>query len=198
MLSITLRLNFCYLKIIYILHPRNHRKITGHVLKNKPKNKCVCIHEIIRLIRTRMKMRIKPTPHSYNINRARPSHGHKYSKYKKCLSMMMLIKQHLSNIWSSIYEKLRNTEAGLKKKALLIKKRASRNAKTFKRVLRKREAECIFEANICSGKQKLQGFWYLKCIWFDKERKPIKETYILFQLSQFFLYFMTEECVLFS
>ena len=119
MLSNTLRLNFCYLKIIYILHPRNHRKITGHVLKNKRKNKCVCIHEIIRLIRTRMKMRIKPTPHSYNINRARPSHGHKYSKCKKCLSMMMLIKQHLSNIWSWIYEKLRNTEAGLKKKRCL-------------------------------------------------------------------------------
>ena len=76
----------------------NHQKITGHVLKNKLKNKCVCIHEIIRLIITRMKMRIKTTSHSYNINRARPSHGHKYSKYKKCLSMMMLIKQHLSNI----------------------------------------------------------------------------------------------------
>ena len=37
--------------------------------------------------------------HRYNINRPRSRRGHKYSKYKKCLSMMMLIsiKQHLSN-----------------------------------------------------------------------------------------------------
>ena len=38
--------------------------------------------------------------HRYDINRPRSRHGHKYSKYKKCLSMMMLmgVKQHLSNI----------------------------------------------------------------------------------------------------
>ena len=29
---------------------RHHRKIIVHILKNKQKNKCVCIHEIIRLI----------------------------------------------------------------------------------------------------------------------------------------------------
>ena len=35
----------------------------------------------------------------YNINRPRPRHGHKYSKYMKHLSMMLIcIKQHLSNI----------------------------------------------------------------------------------------------------
>ena len=46
-----------------------------------------------------------------------------YSKYKKGLIMMMVIciKQHLRNIWSSIHEKLSKTEAELKK-ALLIKK----------------------------------------------------------------------------
>ena len=44
MLSNTLRLNFSYLKIIHILHPRYHRKIKGHILKNKLKNKCVCIY----------------------------------------------------------------------------------------------------------------------------------------------------------
>ena len=34
------------------------------------------------------------------MNRPRSRHGYKYSKYKKCLSIMMLIyiKQHLSNI----------------------------------------------------------------------------------------------------
>ena len=35
----------------------------------------------------------------YNINRPRSRHGHKYSKYMKRLSMMLIcIKQHLSNI----------------------------------------------------------------------------------------------------
>ena len=48
MQSNTLRLNFCYLKIIHILHPPCYSKIIGHILKNKPKGKCACIHEIIR------------------------------------------------------------------------------------------------------------------------------------------------------
>ena len=33
LLNNTLRLNFCYLKIIYILHSRYHPKIKGHILK---------------------------------------------------------------------------------------------------------------------------------------------------------------------
>ena len=59
MLSNTLRLNFCYLKIIQILHPRYHPKKMGHILKNKQKNKCVCTHEIIRLIIMEMKIKMK-------------------------------------------------------------------------------------------------------------------------------------------
>ena len=47
MLSNTMRLDFCYLKITHSLHPRYHPEITGHILKNKQYNKCVCIHEII-------------------------------------------------------------------------------------------------------------------------------------------------------
>ena len=46
MLSNTVRLNYCYLKIIHILHPRYHPKIIGHILKNEQKNKCACFHEI--------------------------------------------------------------------------------------------------------------------------------------------------------
>ena len=45
MLSNTLRLNFCYLKTIHILHPHFHSKTIGHVLKNKQKNKCVFIQD---------------------------------------------------------------------------------------------------------------------------------------------------------
>ena len=46
MLSNILKLNFCYLKIMYIYYPRYHPKILGHILKNKQKNMCVCIHTI--------------------------------------------------------------------------------------------------------------------------------------------------------
>ena len=48
MLSNTLRLNFCYFKIIHIFHSRYHPKIIGHILRDKETNKCVCVHEIIR------------------------------------------------------------------------------------------------------------------------------------------------------
>ena len=53
-----------------------------------------------------MKMKMKNRSYRHDINR--PRHGHKNSKYRKFLSMMMLIciKQHLSNICSSIHEKV--------------------------------------------------------------------------------------------
>ena len=50
---------FCYLKIIHIFHQRYHPKVVGHILKNKQKNKCVCIHEIIWLIMMEMKKKMK-------------------------------------------------------------------------------------------------------------------------------------------
>ena len=65
-----------------------------------------------------MKMRLKMKNRSqrYDIYRPRPRHGHKYTKYKMCLNTMVIcIKQHLCYIWSSIHEKLSNTEAELKK-----------------------------------------------------------------------------------
>ena len=51
----------------------------------------------------------KHISHRDDINRAWSRHGHKYSKYKKCLNVIMLIrnKQHLSNILSSIYENVK-------------------------------------------------------------------------------------------
>ena len=108
-LSNTLRLNFCYLKIIHILHARYHPNIIWYILENKQNKKCVCFREIIRLIIMKMEMKMKKKSHRYGMNRPRSRHGHIYSKYKKCLSKMMLIciKKHLSNIWSSIYEKVK-------------------------------------------------------------------------------------------
>ena len=63
MLSNTLRLNFWYLETIHIHHPGHHPNIIGHTLKNKQKNKCVCIHETVRLIIIIMKMKMKNRSH---------------------------------------------------------------------------------------------------------------------------------------
>ena len=82
MLSKTLRLNFCYLKMIHIFHQHYHPKIIGHTIKNKEKNKCVNIHDIRRLIIMEMKMKKKNRSHRHDIKRPRFIHGHKYSKYK--------------------------------------------------------------------------------------------------------------------
>ena len=78
----------------------------------------VLIHEIIRLIIMKMKIKIKNRSHRHDINRPSSRRAHKYSKYKKCLTMMMLIyiKQHQSNIFQVQFKKkLSNTEAELKK-----------------------------------------------------------------------------------
>ena len=92
MLGSPLRLNFCYLKIIRILHPRYHLKIIRHSLKNNQTNNCACIHEIIRLIIMKMKMKMRKKDHI-----AMTQIG---LHLGNCINMMMLIciKQQLSNI----------------------------------------------------------------------------------------------------
>ena len=52
---------------------------------------------------------MKNRSHRHDINRPKPRHGDKYTKYKKGLAMMMLIsvKQHLRSISSSIHVKVK-------------------------------------------------------------------------------------------
>ena len=52
---------------------------------------------------------MKNRSHRYGINRPRPSHRHKYTKCKMNLNMMMAIciKEHLSQIWTSIHENVK-------------------------------------------------------------------------------------------
>ena len=45
--------------------------------------------------------------------------------------MLSYIKQHLSNIWSSIYEKVKQHWDWVEKKALLIKKSESKSLRFF-------------------------------------------------------------------
>ena len=68
---------------------------------------------------------MKKRSHRCDINRLRPRHRHKYTKYKMYVSMMMIIcsKQHLSNIWSSSHEKVKQQLGWVEKKMLLIKKK---------------------------------------------------------------------------
>ena len=57
----------------------------------------------------KMRLKMKNRTHRYKINKPSLIHGHRYTKYKMCLSRMMVacIKQHLNNIYSSIYEKIK-------------------------------------------------------------------------------------------
>ena len=86
---------------------RYHSKIIGDVLKNV--NHYIYLNEILWLIRTKVRLKMKNRSHRYDINR--PRHGHRYTKYKICLNTMTVIcmKQHLSNIWSSIHGKVKVT-----------------------------------------------------------------------------------------
>ena len=68
-----MRLNFCYLTIIHILHSRYHPKVAGHVLKNEQKNMCVDINEIMRLIMIKRVDEPKNRSHRYDIKRPRSS-----------------------------------------------------------------------------------------------------------------------------
>ena len=57
--------------------------------------KCVCLNEM------KVRLKVKNRSHRYDINRPRPRHEPKYTKYKMYLTLIMMvirIKQHLSNI----------------------------------------------------------------------------------------------------
>ena len=64
-----------------------------------------------------MKLKMKNRSQRYDINGPKPGHGHKYTKYKMCLSVMKVvcIKQHLSNIWSSTHEKVKQQWSWIEK-----------------------------------------------------------------------------------
>ena len=83
--------------------------------KKCTKNKQVCFNEVIWLIT--MKVRLKKSrSYKCNINRPKNRHEQEYTKYKMCLNMMVIgNKQHQSNIWSSIHEKVKKNWSWVKK-----------------------------------------------------------------------------------
>ena len=71
----------------------------------------------------KIKMKMKHWSSRYDINRPRPRHGHIFSKYKKCLGMMILFV--LSNTWATFeaqfMKNLSNTEARMKKSVAYLR-----------------------------------------------------------------------------
>ena len=59
-----------------------------------------------------MRLKMKSRSQRCDKNKPRARYGQKYTKYKMCLSIMVVV---WSNIWSSIHEKLSNSEAELNK-----------------------------------------------------------------------------------
>ena len=107
-LSNPLRLNFYYLKIIYILHPRFRSKEIGRTLKNKQHKQASLYSWDYRINHNENGEKKKNRSHTYDINRFRSRYKHKYNKYKKCVIMIMFTctkptsKQHLKvNSWKS-------------------------------------------------------------------------------------------------
>ena len=58
--------------------------------KKYAKNKCVCVNEIVWSVIMKMALKMKNGSHRHETNRTRPRYGHKYTKYKMCLSMIMV------------------------------------------------------------------------------------------------------------
>ena len=82
------------------------------------------LNDDIWLVIMKIRLKIKNRSQKYDINRRRSRNGHNYTKYKMCLSMMMIIciKQHLSNIGSSVREKVKQHWGWVEKKCCLFKK----------------------------------------------------------------------------
>ena len=68
-----------------------------------------------------MKMKMKNSSHRYDIIKPKPKHGHKYANGIISVSVWwcLYVKQHLSNIWRSIHEKVKQRWGGTVKKRYL-------------------------------------------------------------------------------
>ena len=131
------------MKIICFLQSCYHPRIIGDILKYKQKT-TACSNEIkLLLIIMKMRLKMRNSSYRYNTNRPRLRHRHKYTKYKTCLGLITVvcIKQHLSNILSSVNEKA--THAEFKKNSLVKKVRIS-----------------VICGLICWGKQRSEQYFF--------------------------------------
>ena len=76
--------------------------------KKCTKNKYVYLSEVVWLMTMKMRLKMKNRSHRYDMNRSWPKRSPKYTKNKMYLIIIVIgIKQHLSNIWSSVHEKVK-------------------------------------------------------------------------------------------
>ena len=87
------------------LHPPYHPKIIGDIVKDividivkSVQKASACLIEVIQSMTMKIMLGMKNRSPRYGINRPRPRHGHKFAKFKICLSRMMVIciKQQLT------------------------------------------------------------------------------------------------------
>ena len=109
-----------YLLSSSTLSLKNNRKYS----KTCTKNTYICLNEVIWLMAMKMRLKMKNRSHRYDINRPRFRDEHKYTKCKMYLSIMMFIciKQHLSKIWSSTQEEVKQHWGWVEKEHCLWKK----------------------------------------------------------------------------
>ena len=92
---------------------------------------------------------MKTRPHIFDISRPKARHGHKYTKYEMCLSMMMVIK-----LEAQFMKQLSNFEAVLKKSG------------TYKKSVQLQQ-----DQNFCSRQREVRDKDFgdremeLRCIW---------------------------------
>ena len=70
----------------------------------------------------KMRLKMKIRSQNCNINRPRPKHGPKYTKYKMCLNIMMVLSKTQATFEVQFMKKLSNTEAEMKKSVPYEKK----------------------------------------------------------------------------
>ena len=103
------RLKICDWKTIRFLRPRYHLKSAADIWKSVQKIKYVCFNEILWLTIWKINLKNKYRSHRYDINKPRYRHEHKYTKWKMCLGMMIIVcvMLQLSNIGNSNNEKIK-------------------------------------------------------------------------------------------
>ena len=96
---------------------------------------------------------MKNKSHRFEINKPRPRHRHKYRYIVEStlyllnlypylglalfMMMIMCMRQRLSNIWSSIYEKCNQHKSWVEKKRWLYKKASVTKVENWKYIFRK-------------------------------------------------------------
>ena len=120
-LSNTLRLNFCYLKIICFRHPRYHPKRIGHILKNIQKSLCICFfNEIILLIIMKVKKKNRSHPDTTKMNLSLDMSSHILNiKNASVWWYLFALSNNQPALEVQFMKRLRNTEGVLKKMCCL-------------------------------------------------------------------------------